>query len=171
MARRPYEKLAARLYGPLKIIQLVSKVAYKLELPSTSKIHPVFHVSQLKRCIGSAPFSAALPLQLNPELELEVEPKEVLAVRIIQVGNSNREELLIRWKGLQDFEATWEDKLLISQCFPNLRLEAKANFDGEGNVIHPGPVQPGLATRVFARQWPKGKMVNVYQGQKGNCSG
>lgn len=98
LARRPYEKLAARFYGPFKIIQLIGNVAYKLDLPATSKIHPVFHISQLKRCIGSAPSSAALPLQLTPELELEVELEEVLAVRTIQVGNSNRDELLIKWK-------------------------------------------------------------------------
>lgn len=47
LAKRRFEKLAARYYGPYQIIKKVGKVAYTLELPSESLIHPTFHVSQL----------------------------------------------------------------------------------------------------------------------------
>ena len=32
-----------------EIIKVISKVAYKLELPETLRIHPVFYISLLKR--------------------------------------------------------------------------------------------------------------------------
>ncbi len=46
--RRPTQKLTLKYIGPFKVIQVVSTMSYKLELPETMKIHPVFHVSLLK---------------------------------------------------------------------------------------------------------------------------
>ncbi|KAL8096067.1 hypothetical protein AgCh_037140 [Apium graveolens] len=55
LARRPFEKLVARFYGPFTVLERIGQVAYKLELPDSSKIHSIFHVSQLKRYIGDQP--------------------------------------------------------------------------------------------------------------------
>ena len=54
--------LSPRYVGPYEILQKVGKVAYELKLPSElSSVHPVFHVSMLKKCIGYPEF--ILPIE------------------------------------------------------------------------------------------------------------
>ena len=45
-------KLSPRYCGPWTIVQKLSDVAYRLELPPNCKVHPVFHVSKLKKFIS-----------------------------------------------------------------------------------------------------------------------
>ena len=50
-------KFSPRYVGPNEILQRVSKVAYELRLRSEiASVHPVFHVSMLKKCIGDPKF-------------------------------------------------------------------------------------------------------------------
>src|SRR5882724_9055849 len=42
------KKLTPRYIGPYQIIEKTSSLVYKLDLPVTMRIHPVFHVSLLK---------------------------------------------------------------------------------------------------------------------------
>ena len=60
-------KLSPKYYGPYKVLQKIGTMAYKLELPAASRLHPVFHVSCLKKVIGNK-----LPVQtIFPELDEE----------------------------------------------------------------------------------------------------
>ena len=45
----PTTKLAPRRYGPFLIERKLSPVTYRLTLPASMKIHPVFHVDLLTR--------------------------------------------------------------------------------------------------------------------------
>lgn len=123
LARRPFEKLAARYYGPYEVLERIGGVAYKLALPDTSKIHPVFHISQLKRANGDTQVNKTIPPQIHSDLELVVESEMLLAVR--NAGPDNHLEVLVKWKELPEFEATWEVAEALSEQFPQFHLEDK----------------------------------------------
>ena len=47
-------KLSPRYVGPYKILKMVFKVTYELEIPAElAVVHPVFHISHMKKCVGN----------------------------------------------------------------------------------------------------------------------
>lgn len=105
VAKSRNEKLVQRYFGPYQIIAKYGSVAYKLELPPHSSVHPVFHVSQLMAAILTAQKSQDLPAILSPTLEWVTEPELLLDARVSESGQT---EVLVKWNGLPSFESTWE---------------------------------------------------------------
>jgi hypothetical protein len=55
-------KLSPKYYGPYKVLKNIGTMAYKLEFPRSSRVHPVFHVSCLNKVIGNKiPIQTVLP--------------------------------------------------------------------------------------------------------------
>jgi hypothetical protein len=112
-------KLHSKYYGPFKILQCVGNVAYKLLLPTSVNIHPVFHVSQLKQHLGpKAVPSPDLPL-INPDGTIKTGPAVVLQVRQVPRNNLPVVQWLIQWENLSPEEASWEDADFIRATFPD----------------------------------------------------
>ncbi|GJV70375.1 retrotransposable element Tf2 [Tanacetum coccineum] len=100
-------KLSPKYYGPFKVAERIGEVAYKLELPSSSQIHPVFHISQLKKCHGKDHSMGVLP-QLREDGLLENKPMAILERRLGKVNNKPVMFVLIQWTNKPVEEATWE---------------------------------------------------------------
>jgi hypothetical protein len=113
LACRANQKLAFLFFGPYKILARVGAVAYKLELPSSSAIHPVFHVSQLKASHGTHYVTVVLPDDLA---QFQV-PQKILDRRWTS-GSSPMEEVLVQWSQMPPSLATWENWEHIKQRFP-----------------------------------------------------
>ena len=106
LARKVNEKLSPRFYYPFPILQCVGQVAYKLQVPTSSTIHPVFHISQLRPIVGNVPPYLDLPTHLSVDLELLVELEDMLGYRIVGPSIPYDVEVLIKWKDLPAQEAT-----------------------------------------------------------------
>lgn len=115
-------KLRSKFYGPFKVLQKVGNVSYKLHLPEGADIHPVFHVSQLKKHIGHR----AVPLPhvplVTPAGYVKTYPVAVLDRRIIQRNKQPIGQCLVQWESLAPDDATWEDASFLNNHFPGHKL-------------------------------------------------
>ena len=100
-------------------------VAYKLELPSSSTIHSVFHVSQLKKHVGNQVVQQSPPIT-SPGPTLQ--PFAILDRRITRHNNQAATQVLIHWAGLPPIDATWEFTTELKLRFPTFNLEDKISF-------------------------------------------
>ncbi|GMI89777.1 hypothetical protein HRI_002647000 [Hibiscus trionum] len=116
--QRTCQKLAPKWFGPFYIIGKVGSVAYKLQLPRDSRVHPIFHVSQLKKHIGSADYSSELHV-INPDGEISKEPLRIVDMRIGKRGGRAIIEVLVEWTNAFPEDATWESLHQLQACFPD----------------------------------------------------
>ena len=63
------------------MLQKIGTMAYKLELPASSRVHRVFHVSCLKKVIGENLPVQTILLELDEEGKIILEPEAVTETR------------------------------------------------------------------------------------------
>ena len=110
-------------------------MAYELELPAESIIHNIFHVSCLKKALGSNIKSSLELPPLDEEGHLQLVPEEVLEVRERKLRSRIIREYLVRWKDLPVEDATCEGKHILQH--PTLKLLEGKQFWVGGTVISP----------------------------------
>ncbi|KAG6438362.1 hypothetical protein SASPL_103303 [Salvia splendens] len=101
-------KLAPRYFGPFRIEARIGSTAYRLQLPVSSRIHPVFHVSLLKRAIGEEVADPTLPEGVV-EHEPPFLPEAILDRRSVDREGDSVDQVLVKWGDLNEDEATWMD--------------------------------------------------------------
>ena len=99
-------KLCRHWIGLYRVAKVISLVAYGLDLPPTWRIHPVFHVSNLKRFHWSKEFEREerppSPIVVDGEEEYEVE------AILRHKGKGARRLYLVMWKGYPITKTSWE---------------------------------------------------------------
>jgi len=108
--KRPSDKLDYKKLGPFPISQVISKTNYRLSLPETMRIHPVFHISLLEPAHPDA--ESQDRVEITPDNEEEYEVEQILDTR----EKGKKIEYLIHWKGYGHDEDTWEPIKNLMNC-------------------------------------------------------
>ncbi|OMP04183.1 hypothetical protein CCACVL1_02182 [Corchorus capsularis] len=89
------------------LVKRIRAMAYQLLLPPLAKIHPTFHVSQLKKHIGESPATLQLP-NLSSDGTMAKKPVSVLDRRMVKRSNLAITEVLVNWSNTFLEDAIWE---------------------------------------------------------------
>lgn len=99
---------ATSFFGPYLILQKVGQVAYKLQLPPSSQIHPVIHASQLKKALPpEATLSDDSDLHLLTSI-LSLPTEQVLKRRFKRIGDHVVPMNLVQRQSSPAHWASWE---------------------------------------------------------------
>jgi hypothetical protein len=108
-------KLLPKWVGPFEITQKVGEVAYKLDLPDSWRIHPVFHVSLLKPYLTDSDSRLQPPTPEIIDGEAYFQIERIVDHRLKRQGRRVSREYLIRWKGFGPEHNSWEPERLIAE--------------------------------------------------------
>ncbi|KAL8441241.1 hypothetical protein Emed_007593 [Eimeria media] len=147
-------KLRERYVGPFPVERVINDVTYRLTLPPSYTVYPVFHVSLLKpyhQYPDTEREQDWAPMARDGQLEFEVDA--ILDMR----GPPKAREYLVQWKGQPAAAATWEPKRNLTHCRSLLRafhrtynrsnraqdVELSATSEGEEEEQQAASTDPG----------------------------
>jgi hypothetical protein len=139
---RPSDKLDHKRLGPFPITDKVGRAAFRLQLPASMRIHPVFHVSLLEPVhlndIPGRVQDPAPPVVVDDHEEFEVE--EVLDSRV----RYGKLQYLVHWKDWPISSRTWE---------PQANLANAPDLVDKFHRAYPDKPHPrNLRSRIKARR-------------------
>lgn len=134
-------------------------MAYRLQLPDQSRIHPVFHVSLLKKAVGDYQVLGELPKDLELIDDSDVYPEKVMGSRVTMKGGVTGQQSLIKWRHKTWEDVTWEDNAVLQGQFPDFFLEDKA-------VSMEAGIDRKMDQVVGLNSGPKPKVWRVYKRSK-----
>jgi len=110
-------KLRNRYIGPFKLLRQIGENNFEIDLPTSFKIHRVFHVSLIKpyhQREGEEEVQDAEDIgseEILNEDTLEFEVEKILEERKVKDNHGRKQrQFLIKWKNYPDKDNTWEDE-------------------------------------------------------------
>lgn len=139
---RPTKKLDDKWFGPFPIDKILSRNAYRLKLPTHfKKVHPVFHVSLLRRFIPDPILERPQPNHPPPEIDEEGESAYEAESILDSRYSYGKLQYLIKWKGYGPEWNSWEPENNVKH---SPRLIAKFHREN-----------PSAPRRISAIVWDK----------------
>ncbi|TID16590.1 hypothetical protein E6O75_ATG11708 [Venturia nashicola] len=134
--KTPSKKLSQRMMGPFRVIEPVGSQAYRLQLPPTMKIHPVFGVPLLEKYHQRAGEDIEhLPLPELVEGEEEWEVEEIVDAR----RKGAARQYLVKWVGYPEDFNQWTLK-------KDMGNSSKLIKEFESRAVRIEPVQAQRST-------------------------
>ena len=97
-------------------------MAYELELPAElAAVHPVFHISLLKKCVGDP--ASVEPLEsvvVKDSLSYKDVPVEILDRHVRMLRNKEVASFKVLWRSQSIKGATWEAETAMKAKYPHL---------------------------------------------------
>ena len=137
---QPMAKLAPRCHGPFPIVQVMSPVNYRLQLPMQWSIHDVFHTDLLTP-YRETPTHGANYQHLPPDLIDGVEEFEVEKVLdLCRHGRGCKLQYLIKWKGYPDSDNQWVNRDDVKESLDAIWDFKRSNPNREVHIkVSPSP--------------------------------
>ncbi|XP_019246558.1 PREDICTED: uncharacterized protein LOC109226220 [Nicotiana attenuata] len=114
-------KLSPRYIGSYKIIRRVGQVGYELDLPfNLDSVHPVFHVSMLRKCIRDP--SRVIPINdvhVTEHLSYEEAPFAILDRQVRRLRTKDVSSVKVLWRNNNMEEMTWEVEEDMKSRYPH----------------------------------------------------
>ena len=124
------KKWRPKFLGPLRILEVMGPVTYKLELPpSMQRTHDVIHVSKLKKYLKPRVQSGSLPIVVDADGTEEMEVAEILEKK----GYRRALYYLVRFEDEPRSEAVWLSKSELKNCKDLIKDFEKATGTSQSN--------------------------------------
>jgi hypothetical protein len=103
------KKLMDKYIGPYTIIEKISPLVYKLELPTKlNRIHPVFHINKLRRALETDRFDREQKDRPLPVIKIDGQDAWYVERIVDKRKKGKLIEYLVKWEGYDEWENTWE---------------------------------------------------------------
>lgn len=161
------QKLLPKFIGPYKILKCIGPVAYKLDLPGTTRIHSVFHVMNLRQFVPPLPgttLQPPCPLDwLDPDPLFTID--SLVGHSVVKRGNKCTYLYKVHWSGFSPLYDSFEPRDTLLEAVPemlagyellhSLAIAARVPHDPKGPK---GPVaaKPAKHEPVLFPPLPKG---------------